>query len=328
MADKLREIDYRGMVLFILSSTSFLIAISWGGIMFPWKSFHTLVPMILGIAGLVAFFAWEAFGSKRPMVPVQIFTSRTAAHGFLGMMTTGMVLWCTLYYLPVYYEGVLGYSPIISSVSIFPGTVIGSPAAIVAGVLITTLGKYRVILWTGWVIGVLGAGLMIDLGEGTSVAQWIFLTCWVGIGLGILLTTITIPIQASVADEDMALATAWNIELRTLGNCLGIVIFGTVSSNIVQRELLKSPLLSNQALALSQDSISLVITVRSMADGPQKDEIRRAIWLGTRAVWIACVPFLLVSALASLGAQGLNLDRALNTEHKVQAEKTDKVTSP
>ena len=38
---------------------SVLIAMTWGGVRFPWSSPHVLAPLIIGACGLVAFIAYE-----------------------------------------------------------------------------------------------------------------------------------------------------------------------------------------------------------------------------------------------------------------------------
>lgn len=84
-----------------------------------------------------------------------------------------------------------------------------------------------------------------------------------------------------------------------------------------KNELPNSPFFASQAVALSNNAIGIVQAMAGMADGPQKEALIRAIWLGTRAVWITCVPFFVVSAIASLVAVDLDLNRQLNSEHKV-----------
>jgi hypothetical protein len=169
------------------------------------------------------------------MIPVQIFTTWTPAQGYIGITTTGMIMWGVLYYLPIYYQGVLGYSAIIGAVGLLPITVIFTPVAVVTGILITKTGKYRIFLWIGWVIAVLGIGLTVDLKEGTSIVQWIFITIWSPVGMGMLLSALAICVQASARDEDMAFAAAMNPWLRAIGQTIGLAVFGSVFSNTVQK---------------------------------------------------------------------------------------------
>ncbi|KAB5513367.1 major facilitator superfamily domain-containing protein [Coniochaeta sp. 2T2.1] len=323
MAAKLREVDVVGSVLFVLSSTSFLIAVSWGGIQFPWGSWHTVVPLVLGLIGLGLFFLWEGFKAEKPMLPVQVFGTWTAAQGYLGLATTGMIMWAAIYYLPLYYEGVLGYSVVVASVGLLPLTLTVAPMAVVTGILIAKSGRYRVFLWAGWAVCVLGMGLMINERVKDSPQQWIFLALPSGIGLGMLLASMQISVQAAARDEDMNMAVAMVPEMRTLGQALGLSIFGAVFTNTVQGQLKKVPASipgSSMLDQLGKDPIQLVEIIRTLQDGPLKEELVRAIWLAVRAVWITAMGFFVVSALAALWAKHINLDKALNTAHRVQSE--------
>jgi hypothetical protein len=66
LASKLMEIDWFGEVLFMGCLTSFLVAISWDGVQFPWNSFQTIIPLILGLVGVGLAFMWEWYGAKHP----------------------------------------------------------------------------------------------------------------------------------------------------------------------------------------------------------------------------------------------------------------------
>lgn len=55
MRQELKELDWGGIVLFTGGLTSFVLGLSWGGGLYPWASYHVLVPLILGVAVLTAF---------------------------------------------------------------------------------------------------------------------------------------------------------------------------------------------------------------------------------------------------------------------------------
>lgn len=40
-----------------------------GSIQYPWTSARTLVPLVVGVVCIVAFVAWERWGTANPMVP-------------------------------------------------------------------------------------------------------------------------------------------------------------------------------------------------------------------------------------------------------------------
>lgn len=114
-----------------------------GGVSYAWDSWRTLVPLIVGIFGMAGFIFFEEYVAKEPLIRLDVFKNRTTSASYFGTVIHGMVLWCILYYLPLYYEAVKGQTPILAGVSLFPETFTVAPAAMVTGILITRWGRYR-----------------------------------------------------------------------------------------------------------------------------------------------------------------------------------------
>lgn len=57
-----------GLAIISASSVSVVIAITWGGVKFPWSSARVLAPLILGLVGLAGFFLYEATLAPNPVV--------------------------------------------------------------------------------------------------------------------------------------------------------------------------------------------------------------------------------------------------------------------
>lgn len=119
LRQNLVQVDYVGCALFVSSLPSFLIQLTWGGVMYSWSSWNTLVSLILGVAGLVSFSFYGAMIASQPPAPIVIFNNRTVAVNYVGCFLHGVILWSVVYYLPLYCEGVLGYSPVIAGVAVF-----------------------------------------------------------------------------------------------------------------------------------------------------------------------------------------------------------------
>lgn len=68
-----KQIDYVGAFLSIGGVTLFLVGLQAGGYQYPWTTGRVLGPLIVGILMLFAFVAWEVLGTKKPMVPGEIF---------------------------------------------------------------------------------------------------------------------------------------------------------------------------------------------------------------------------------------------------------------
>lgn len=231
LLEQLAMVDWIGTVIFVGSTTSFLVPLTWGGVQYPWDSWRTLVPLLIGAAGCVGFVFYEAYVPTIPLMPTVLFRNRTTVVSYISTLFVGLILWCILYYMPLYFEAVKGYSPIITGVALFPQTFTVSPSAIIAGIGITRTGRYRWAIWTGWVITTVGLGLFCVLQPGTSIPGWIFLNICGGIGMGFLLPSTASAVQASVASENVAIAIAMYSFFRSLGESLGVAIGGVIFQN-------------------------------------------------------------------------------------------------
>lgn len=63
------------------STTLTIVALVEGGIQYPWKSYQILVPLILGLIGILAFLFYEAHFVEEPSVPYELLNNRTSLSG-------------------------------------------------------------------------------------------------------------------------------------------------------------------------------------------------------------------------------------------------------
>jgi MFS family permease len=320
LCDKLRRVDYVGTLLFVGSTTSFLVPLSWGGVMYDWDSWRTLVPLIIGVTGLVVFSVYEYRVASDPIIPLVIFQNRTVTVSLLGNMFQGLILWCMLYYMPLYYEAVKGYSPILSGIAVFPETFTCAPSAVAIGIAITITGHYRWAIWSGWAIATIGSGLLCLLQVYTSVLSWIFLNLIGGLGLGFLFPSLTFAIQASVSDENLAIAIAMTGFFRCLGQALGVAIGGVIFQNRMRANLLGYPALAPMADVYSKDAANLVQVLRGMPHNRVKLDLRTAYTDSLRIVWAACCAISGFALLLSFLTESYDLDRALASTQGLRPE--------
>jgi Fungal trichothecene efflux pump (TRI12) len=97
--EKLKRVDILGMIIFVGSATSFLFGLTAGGVIYPWNSANVIAPLVIGIVGMVGFWAVEEFVSAEPMMPMRIFRQRTAFAAYIGTWAHGIILWSLIYYL-------------------------------------------------------------------------------------------------------------------------------------------------------------------------------------------------------------------------------------
>ncbi|KAF7508631.1 hypothetical protein GJ744_009023 [Endocarpon pusillum] len=321
---KLLRFDWPGAVLLTASTTSFLIPISWGGVLFPWSSFRTLVPLIFGIVGILGFILFEAFKAESALIPMRIFANRTAAANYFGTFVHGTVLWCLLYYLPLYYEAVKAYSPIIVGIAVFPETFTVAPASIIVGVLVSTTGRFRWAIWSGWALTVLGMGLLYLLGPKTSVPAFVFLNLVPGLGMGLLFSSMNLAIQAAALERDVGFAAAMYIFTRSLGQGVGVAVGGVVFQSQFAIQLRKYEPVAGNATELARDAAGLVQVIKTMPeDATERSSIVTAYAEALKVVWMTMAGIAFMALVFSLATKGLSLDRKMETEQGLKEKKRE-----
>ncbi len=306
--------SHMGTSSFVLNLQCLLLTGTQGGVSYAWDSWRTLVPLIIGAIGLVGFTVYEEYVAKEPLIRTNVFKSRTAAAAYFETVIHGMVLWCLLYYLPLYYEAVKGQSPIIAGISVFPETFTVAPAAVVTGILITKTGHYRAPIWAGWTLTTLGTGLLYLLDVNTPTVSWIFLNLVSGLGMGMLFPAMAFAIQASSTNADLAFAVAMYSFFRAFGQSIGVAIGGSIFQNTMQIKLLAYPLLAPMADEYSRDASALVQIIKQMTPGQAKDELIQGYADSLKVVWIVMCAMSAVALASSVAIKALDLNRPLDTE--------------
>ncbi|OQE31348.1 hypothetical protein PENSTE_c001G07313 [Penicillium steckii] len=253
-ATQMRKIDFVGIAIFIPSSASFLIPLTWGGVLYPWDSWHTLAPLIIGLVGLFAFAIYEWRAARYPMIPPAIFHNRTALISFAGYAVVGLLVWCCLYFLPLYYEAVKGFKPIMSGIALFPETFTVAPSGVIVGLLISRTGRYYWAVCTGWCLSTVGMGLLCLLKANTGTVTWIFLNLVPGVGIGMVLPSVALAVQASATSENLAIAVATSTSFRGFGQSIGVAIGGVIFQNQMKSNLQHYPGLQSLADKYSGDA--------------------------------------------------------------------------
>ena len=295
-----------------------MIPLTWGGVSYDWDSWHTLAPLLIGIVGLVLFVLCEHYVTEVPVIPTTLFSNRTANITFLQTILQGLVLWCQLYYLPLYYEAVKGYSPIITGVALFPGTFTVAPFAILTGALVTYTGHYRWAIWLGWILSTLGNGLLCYIKPNMSIPAWVFLTMISGMGLGFLFPSLAYSVQASMDDDNLSMAAALFSFFRTLGQAIGVAVGGVVFQNLMHKNLLNYPALASKASKYSEDAAELVQVIKYMADNEAKTNLQVAYTDSLRIVWAMCCAICGLGLFMTLWTKGYTVNRLLATNQGLE----------
>ncbi|KAK3897982.1 MFS general substrate transporter, partial [Staphylotrichum tortipilum] len=206
LATKLSSLDWLGNLVFIGGVIPVLVALSWAGSLHPWSSYQVLVPLIVGLAALAAFVLIE--GNPRlvphPMVPTYLFHHSITLTVFILTFLHGIVTMWATYFLPVYFQGVLGASAYRSGIMLLPTILALLPAAGVGGVLLTKLGRYKPILVVAFAMITVGFGLFSMIAQTSSTGTWVGFQVVESFGAGFGMAAMLPALLAPLTDKDTA----------------------------------------------------------------------------------------------------------------------------
>jgi MFS family permease len=205
---KLLHIDPVGIILTMGSLTSFILALQYGGNTHPWNS-SEVIGLFVGFGLLaIALVAWEIWlGDYAMMLPrlwKQKSLSTTAPFQFFFM---GSYV-CLLYYLPIYFQSILGASPIRSGVDNLPLVLAAAVFALAGGAVVMKTGRAQQVMMAGSALSTVAIGLIYTFGIHTAQAYWVGVQFFTGAALAFSIMHGLSVAQASVVAEDIAAVNA------------------------------------------------------------------------------------------------------------------------
>ncbi|CAG5175311.1 uncharacterized protein ALTATR162_LOCUS8044 [Alternaria atra] len=240
-----QEIDVLGNLIFIPSVLAVLLGLVMGGIEYPWSSWRVILPLVLGGIGWIAFHIQQHFATY-PSVPERLFSNRTSATAFALTFLSSILVQASGYFLPVFFQAVLGTTVVRSGVNFLPLAFGMLVFAVIAGVLMEKLNQYKMLHAASFATAAIGFGLLTLLDE--STVRWAIFQLIVGAGLGMSLSTLLPAIMAGLPETDVASSTATYSFVRTFGYVWGVTIAATIFNRVFDQNLalISSPTLREQ----------------------------------------------------------------------------------
>lgn len=195
------------------------------------------------------------------------------------------------------------------------------------GVLAVATGRYRWSLWGGWALTTLGAGLLLLLGPGTSVAAWVLLNLPVGLGTGLLFPAMGLSVQAACRPALNGEAAAFYSFAKGLGQTVGVAAGGVLFQNVFRRRLGETAAWAAYADEYSREATAVVEVVQGMPPGPARDELIGAYNDALKMIWASLLAYSGFCLILSVTLKGYSLKQEHVTkqvfEHRGEKNEKD-----
>jgi EmrB/QacA subfamily drug resistance transporter len=215
-----------------------------------WGASRTILCLAGAAVLLIAFIAIEMRQSD-PLMPFTIFRLRTLRGANIVGLLIGMSLFSMFFFISLYLQDVLGYSPIKAGVAYLPLAVGIILAAGGASQLVTRLG-FKIPLIAGLLL--ITGGLLwfsqVPATGGSFVADVLGPSLLAAVGLGFAFVSVTIAAVTGTRPNEAGLASGLINTSQQVGGALGLAILATVANTQTKDVLLSG--VHNTSIALTK----------------------------------------------------------------------------
>ncbi|HEX4467328.1 MAG TPA: MFS transporter [Solirubrobacteraceae bacterium] len=199
-----------------------------------WGATSTIVEIAASVL-LIAIFVAVELRSRAPLMPFSIFRLRTLRGADTVALLIGMSLFSMFFFVSLYMQEVLGYSPLKAGLSYLPLASAIILSAGVASVAVTRVG-FKPVLFTGLLF--VAAGLLwfsrVPGTGGTFAKNVLGPSVLAAIGLGLSFVPVTIAAVTGTRPREAGLASGLVNTAQQIGGALGLAILATFANSRTQ----------------------------------------------------------------------------------------------
>jgi EmrB/QacA subfamily drug resistance transporter len=223
-----RKVDYLGVMMLTLIVVPLMLALSWGGVNYPWGSAPIIGTFIFCAVMTVLFIRNEAT-TEEPLIPLPLFKNRIVSISLVITFFVGIGTFGVITFVPLFFQGVLGATATTSGSFLTPmmlGVVTGS---LISGQLLSrTGGHYRLQGFIAIIMIIAGLILLSRMDTHTSYTIAVISIALTGLGQGFCMPCYTLSVQNTVEPKFLGVATSATMFFRSIGSTLGLSVFGSV----------------------------------------------------------------------------------------------------
>jgi len=316
--EKLKRMDWTGNLIFIASSTSFTVGITWAGSTYSWSAYQVLVPLLLGIAGLCAWIGFQKFSST-PTIPFRVLTTRTSAAGYWINLVDFILLGALTFYLPVYFEGPLRSSTLKAGLQLITFGGAQEISAIVTYRLINHTQSYRGLTFAAWGFQLVSLGFLTLLTSHSPIVAWFWTTLSMGLAIGAFFALPEFAVLAPLPPSLAAPAITFLVVICNLGITIGVAIGGVIVRDRLSQTL---PVEVKNLLSGDEEITSALISMMPSFDNSTQELVRHEMVSALRILWLSLLGIGATGLLATFAMEALPLHAVTDSDWGLQEEKS------
>src|SRR5215471_13759425 len=290
----------------IVTSCGGLAALVYGVItagQYGWSSLTAISAIVIGVAVLVAFVAWELRLARRPggqpLVDLRLFRSARFTWGTILQAFGMFAMFGLLFAAPQFFQAILGVNAMGSGVRLLPlmvtfavGAGLANQVARVATAKLTVAFGFA-ILACGLVLGT----TMTAASGDAFIATW---TAICGVGFGLALATAASAALVDIPKESAGVGSAVMQAVQKAGAPLSAAVLGSVIASGYQSQLHLAALPAATAGAVRSSVFAGIAVARKLGSPALLESVRSAFVHGIGLMLWVCAGLAVVAVILAL----------------------------
>jgi len=229
-----RSVDFPGIAALTLGLTALVLALVEGNT-WHWGSTRIISLFVVAVLGLTLFVALEP-RVRAPMLDFSFFRTRTSLGANLVAFIVSFAMFAQFFFLTLYMQNVLHYSPLQAGLRFLPATVVIIVMGPLAGRLTDRVGP-RPLMTLGLVL--VGCALLVQsrltvhTGYGLLLPGFILM----GMGMGLVMSPMSTAAMNAVDRTKAGAASGVLSMSRMVGSTFGVATMGALVTTIGRSKL-------------------------------------------------------------------------------------------
>ncbi len=229
-----RGVDVAGIAALTIGLTALVLALVEGN-SWHWGSARIVGLFVVAVVALAAFIVIE-LRVRAPMLDLGFFRSRTSAGANVVAFLITFAMFAQFFFLTLYMQNVLHYSPLQTGVRFLPATVVIIFITPLAGRLTDRVGPRPLMVLGLLIVGsalLIQSRLTIDTGYGLLLPGFILM----GLGIGLVMSPMSTAAMNAVDRTKSGAASGVVSMSRMVGGSVGLAVMGALVATIGRAKL-------------------------------------------------------------------------------------------
>lgn len=310
--EKVRRLDWIGYALLTSGLVLFCLGLSWSQNPYPWTDGHVLATFLTGVVLTLALVVYEWRFKRDGMLHHGLFRGRNFPIAVFCVFCEGLSFFCANNYFAFEVSVFYTTDPLFIGLHYSIAFWVFITFAFVAGAYCWKTKTIRLPTCTAFASFLIFNILMATANQNTPEANIWGYPVFLGIGLGLALTTLMVAAQFSTPPELIAVTSGLMISVRSLGGTVGLAIYNAIFNGTLSRNLVSDIAAATLPLGLPETSLGPLIGALSVNNATALGEIPGAgpdiiaagagallnvFSMAFRYVWVAAGAFALLALI-------------------------------